>query len=119
MPQFERPLDPPKTSFGHACCKLFKSSRKWINAANTVITLELYWNHCPNTCHNFVESVKRCYYDGTIFHRVIHDFLIQGGDPSGTGRGGITSNNGSPLPDEFYPELKHSGAGMANHGSQF
>jgi len=90
------------------------------------IELELYWNEAPKTCHNFFELSKRHYYDGVIFHRVIKDFMIQGGDPTGTGRGG-QSIYGSPFEDECTPKLKHTGAGilsMANsgrntNGSQF
>lgn len=52
------------------------------------VTVELYYKHAPRTCENFFELAKRGYYDGTIFHRVIAEFMIQGGDPTGTGRGG-------------------------------
>lgn len=87
---------------------------------------ELYWKHAPNTCRNFAELARRGYYNGTIFHRIIPDFMIQGGDPTGTGRGG-TSIYGPEFADEIHPELKHTGAGilsMANsgentNGSQF
>ncbi|XP_055383729.1 peptidyl-prolyl cis-trans isomerase-like 1 [Condylostylus longicornis] len=90
------------------------------------ITFELYWKHAPNTCRNFAELSRRGYYNNTIFHRVIQDFMIQGGDPTGTGRGG-QSIYGPTFPDEIHPDLKHSGAGilsMANsgpdtNGSQF
>jgi peptidyl-prolyl cis-trans isomerase-like 1 len=54
------------------------------------ISVELYWSHAPRTCMNFAELCRRGYYDGTIFHRVIRDFMIQGGDPTGTGRGGAS-----------------------------
>mmetsp|Transcript_22192 Transcript_22192/g.30947 ORF Transcript_22192/g.30947 Transcript_22192/m.30947 type:complete len:164 (-) Transcript_22192:574-1065(-) len=90
------------------------------------IVLELYWDHCPKTCKNFVELARRGYYDGVIFHRIIKDFMIQGGDPTGTGRGG-ESIYGKTFEDEITPSLKHTGAGilsMANagpntNGSQF
>lgn len=90
------------------------------------ITIELYWKHCPNTCRNFAELARRGYYNNTIFHRIIPDFMIQGGDPTGTGRGGA-SIYGPEFADEFHDDLKHTGAGilsMANsgpnsNGSQF
>ncbi|KAI9146465.1 cyclophilin-type peptidyl-prolyl cis-trans isomerase [Paraphysoderma sedebokerense] len=90
------------------------------------ITFELYWQHAPKACKNFYELTKRGYYDGIKFHRIISDFMIQGGDPTGTGRGG-TSVYGGEFEDEITNELKHTGAGilsMANkgpntNGSQF
>jgi len=90
------------------------------------IVIELYWDHAPRTCQNFYELAKRGYYSGTIFHRIIPDFMIQGGDPTGTGRGG-TSVFGGKFADEIHPELRFTGAGiiaMANsgpntNGSQF
>lgn len=51
-----------------------------------VITIELYWNHAPKTCKNFFELARRGYYNSTIFHRIISEFMIQGGDPTGTGK---------------------------------
>lgn len=50
-----------------------------------MICVELYWDHAPRTCKNFAELARRGYYNGTIFHRIIADFMIQGGDPTGTG----------------------------------
>ncbi|KAG8883504.1 heme binding [Tulasnella sp. 331] len=90
------------------------------------VTLELYWDHAPKTCKNFSELARRGYYNGLVFHRIIPDFMIQGGDPTGTGRGG-TSIYGQKFEDEFNPELRFVGAGilaMANsgpntNGSQF
>lgn len=90
------------------------------------IQIELYWKHAPNTCRNFAELVRRGYYNNTVFHRIIRDFMIQGGDPTGTGRGGA-SIYGHTFADEIHPDLKHTGAGilsMANsgpdsNGSQF
>jgi len=49
------------------------------------IELELYWKHAPRTCCNFAELSRRGYYSGLKFHRIIKDFMIQGGDPTGTG----------------------------------
>ena len=82
------------------------------------LTLELYADKTPRTCENFKTLVQRGYYDGCIFHRVIPNFMVQGGDPTGTGRGG-TSIYGSKFADEIDPTLKHTGAGvlsMANSG---
>ncbi|QRW16462.1 peptidyl-prolyl cis-trans isomerase, cyclophilin-type protein [Rhizoctonia solani] len=90
------------------------------------VTFELYEQHAPKACKNFSELAKRGYYNGNIFHRIIADFMIQGGDPTGTGRGG-TSIYGQKFEDEITPELRFTGAGilaMANsgpntNGSQF
>ena len=49
------------------------------------IMLEMYWLHAPKTCKNFVELARRGYYNGVIFHRIVSNFVVQGGDPSGTG----------------------------------
>eukprot|EP00629_Pelagomonadales_sp_RCC1024_P013127 CAMPEP_0119294584 /NCGR_PEP_ID=MMETSP1329-20130426/48278_1 /TAXON_ID=114041 /ORGANISM="Genus nov. species nov., Strain RCC1024" /LENGTH=194 /DNA_ID=CAMNT_0007295477 /DNA_START=24 /DNA_END=605 /DNA_ORIENTATION=+ len=80
--------------------------------------VELYAQHAPRTCRNFRELARTGYYDGTIFHRVIRGFMAQGGDPTGTGRGG-QSIYGGPFKDEITRDLKHVGAGvlsMANSG---
>lgn len=50
------------------------------------VVLELYWKHAPKTCKNFAELARRGYYNNTKFHRIIKDFMVQGGDPTGTGR---------------------------------
>lgn len=49
------------------------------------IEFELYWKHAPKTCKNFADLSKVGYYNNVIFHRIISDFMIQGGDPTGTG----------------------------------
>jgi peptidyl-prolyl cis-trans isomerase A (cyclophilin A) len=76
---------------------------------------ELFEDKAPKTAGNFLQLVKEGYYNGVIFHRVIDGFMIQGGDPTGTGRGGP----GYTIKDEFGPGLKHDSEGvlsMANAG---
>ena len=90
------------------------------------IGIELFPDEAPKTVENFVELAKKDYYNGVIFHRVIENFMIQGGDPTGTGRGG-ESDWGGKFKDEFSPKLIFDKAGllaMANagpgtNGSQF
>ena len=77
--------------------------------------VELFNDLAPKTCRNFMDLAGRKYFDGIIFHRVIDGFMIQGGDPTGTGRGGP----GYTIPDEFGAGLKHDKPGilsMANAG---
>lgn len=50
------------------------------------VVVELYWRHAPKTCKNFAELARRGYYTNTKFHRIIKEFMVQGGDPTGTGR---------------------------------
>lgn len=90
------------------------------------IELKLMPQVAPKACENFVKLVGGGYYNGVIFHRVIKGFMIQGGDPTGTGGGG-ESMWGNPFADEVIPEVKFDRAGflaMANagpntNGSQF
>ena len=90
------------------------------------IKIKLFEKDAPKTCENFITHIKNGYYNGLIFHRVIREFMIQGGDPTGTGRGG-ESIWGKPFKDEFSPNLKFDRKGllaMANagpntNGSQF
>ena len=77
--------------------------------------VELFEERAPTTTKNFIDLIEKEYYDGVVFHRVIADFMLQGGDPEGTGRGGP----GYMIPDEFHPELTHASEGvlsMANAG---
>jgi peptidyl-prolyl cis-trans isomerase B (cyclophilin B) len=91
------------------------------NKGNIELTLEA--DKTPVTVANFVNLAQKGFYNGVTFHRVIPNFMIQGGDPTGTGAGGP----GYRFEDEFDPSLKHSGPGilsMANagpgtNGSQF
>lgn len=87
------------------------------------ITIELYADKVPNTVNNFVFLARAGYYDGTYFHRVIPSFMVQGGDPTGTGSGGP----GYRFEDEFDASLRHdkpgvlsmANAGPGTNGSQF
>ncbi|XP_018600436.1 spliceosome-associated protein CWC27 homolog [Scleropages formosus] len=90
------------------------------------IDVELWSKEAPKACRNFVQLCMEGYYDGTIFHRVVPDFVVQGGDPTGTGTGG-ESVYGHPFKDEFHSRLRFNRRGlvaMANagphdNGSQF
>ena len=100
-----------------------KSYRARFKTERGEIVAELYADKAPLTVENFVNLARSGFYDGTTFHRVISGFMAQGGDPTGTGRGGP----GYQFDDEFHPDLRHNGAGvlsMANagpgtNGSQF
>ena len=101
-----------------------------IETNHGTIEIEFYREDAPKTVENFVELAKRGYYDGVIFHRVIEGFMIQGGDPTGTGRGG-ESIYGKRFEDEIDPnsEIYQTGykrgvvamanAGPNTNGSQF
>jgi cyclophilin family peptidyl-prolyl cis-trans isomerase len=88
-----------------------------------IMVIELFADKAPKTVNNFVFLSREGFYDGVIFHRVIGDFMAQGGDPTGTG----TGDPGYRFADEFHPSLKHDKPGilsMANagpntNGSQF
>ncbi|KJH48441.1 iojap-like protein [Dictyocaulus viviparus] len=82
------------------------------------IKIELFCQECPKTCENFLALCASDYYKDNIFHRNIKDFMVQTGDPTGTGKGG-NSIWGTPFEDELSAELRHSGRGilsMANNG---
>ena len=116
------------------------SQKQWKNSPDLIIDLKktyhaildtdvgemkikLFADKVPVTVNNFVFLAKEGFYDNTIFHRVINNFMVQAGDPTGTGRGGP----GYRFKDEFHPNLKHTKKGilsMANagpntNGSQF
>ena len=89
------------------------------------ISIKLFPEEAPKTVENFTTHAKNGYYNGLIFHRVIKDFMIQGGDPTGTGMGG-ESIWGAPFKDEFHPSLHNlrgalsmANAGPGTNGSQF
>ena len=90
--------------------------------AGTMV-IELFADKAPKTVNNFVFLARQGFYDGVIFHRVIANFMAQGGDPTGTGSGGP----GYKFADEFHPSLRHdkkgvlsmANAGPGTNGSQF
>lgn len=100
-----------------------KTYRVSIETNRGTIELELYPQHAPKTVNNFVALARDGFYDGLIFHRVIGNFMVQGGDPTGSGRGGP----GYRFEDETYGNpLKHetgvismANAGANTNGSQF
>lgn len=92
-----------------------KNSIAVFETSKGTFKIELFEDKAPKTTKNFIDLVNKGYYNDLIFHRVIDGFMIQGGDPTGTGMGGP----GYTIPDEFSPDLKHSGPGilsMANAG---
>ncbi|VEH05546.1 peptidyl-prolyl cis-trans isomerase A [Corynebacterium kutscheri] len=116
----------------------FKTATAIMHTNHGDIRIELFGNHAPKTVENFVTLADGTasystnnaagnstgpFYDGAIFHRVIDGFMIQGGDPTGTGRGGP----GYTFADEFHPELHFdrpfllamANAGPGTNGSQF
>jgi peptidyl-prolyl cis-trans isomerase B (cyclophilin B) len=94
-----------------------------IKTSDGDMTAELFVKDAPKTVNNFVFLAREGFYDGLIFHRVINDFMVQGGDPTGTGSG----SPGYRFADEFHPSLKHdkpgrlsmANAGPGTNGSQF
>ena len=116
----------------------FKTATATMHTNHGDIVIELFGNHAPATVENFIGlatgtanyttpngkgETSGPFYDGVIFHRIIDGFMIQGGDPTGTGRGGP----GYQFQDEFHPELRFdrpfllamANAGPSTNGSQF
>jgi cyclophilin family peptidyl-prolyl cis-trans isomerase len=100
-----------------------KQYRAHMETDKGVMVIELFADKTPTTVNNFVFLSREGFYENVIFHRVISDFMVQGGDPTGTGRGGP----GYKFGDEFHPSLKHdkqgvlsmANAGPGTNGSQF
>lgn len=116
----------PKKQWASAPDMVIDPSKKYTATISTDkgdMVVELFADKTPKTVNNFVFLAREGFYNDTIFHRVIADFMVQGGDPTGTGTGGP----GYRFADEFHPELKHDKPGilsMANsgpgtNGSQF
>jgi cyclophilin family peptidyl-prolyl cis-trans isomerase len=118
MPNFKQWKTPPALVIDPK-----KSYKATLHTDKGDIVLQLFADKAPLTVNNFVFLAREGFYDGTIFHRVIEDFMVQGGDPTGTGRDGP----GYKFADEFHPSLKHdkpgvlsmANAGAGTNGSQF
>jgi cyclophilin family peptidyl-prolyl cis-trans isomerase len=118
MPQSLQWTQPPEMEID-----VKKSYQAILHTSIGDISLQLFADKTPRTVNNFVFLARQQFYNGTIFHRVINDFMAQGGDPLGKGWGGP----GYSFKDEFHPSLKHDKPGilsMANsgpntNGSQF
>ncbi|KAL2924705.1 Peptidyl-prolyl cis-trans isomerase CYP65 [Bienertia sinuspersici] len=120
----------PITKNEHEYVKVEKNPKKkgyvQLHTSHGDLNIELHCDITPRTCENFITLCEQGYYNGVIFHRNIRNFMIQGGDPTGTGKGG-ESIWGQPFKDEVNSKLLHSGRGvvsMANsgphtNGSQF
>jgi peptidyl-prolyl cis-trans isomerase SDCCAG10 len=93
-----------------------------LNTTSGDLVIEIFAKQVPLASRNFLQHCLNGYYDGTIFHRLVPGFIIQGGDPTGTGSGGISAiNNGAPFADEFHSRLKYNRRGllgMANSGDK-
>ena len=100
-----------------------KKYKAHMETDNGTMVIELFADKAPKTVNNFVFLAREGYYEGVIFHRVIANFMVQGGDPTGRGSGGP----GYKFGDEFDPSLKHdkqgilsmANAGPGTNGSQF
>ena len=100
-----------------------KKYKAYLETDKGTMVIELFADKTPKTVNNFVFLAREGYYEGVIFHRVINNFMAQGGDPTGTGTGGP----GYKFGDEFHPSLRHdkqgvvsmANAGPSTNGSQF
>lgn len=102
------PAQSEKTQQGKNRLAVFETSKG-------KFTIELFEDKAPNTTNNFITLVEKGFYNNLVFHRVIENFMIQGGDPNGNGSGGP----GYKIKDEFHRDLRHNAAGilsMANAG---
>ncbi|CAM8883360.1 unnamed protein product [Rhodiola kirilowii] len=120
----------PVTTNDYEYVKVEKNPKKkgyvQLHTTHGDLNIELHCDITPRTCENFITLCERGFYNGVAFHRSIRNFMIQGGDPTGTGKGG-ESIWGKPFKDELHSKLVHSGRGvvsMANsgphtNGSQF
>lgn len=102
---------------------LNKTYRATVDTDKGVIEMELYARHAPKTVNNFVFLAQKGFYDGVSFHRVIPNFVIQGGDPTGTGRGGPGYHFEDEVKDNPLTHergvISMANAGPNTNGSQF
>jgi peptidyl-prolyl cis-trans isomerase B (cyclophilin B) len=117
-------MSPARKSYSAPPAMTIDKKKKYTATMETnkgTLTLQLFAADVPNTVNNFVFLAREGFYDNTVFHRVIEDFMVQGGDPTGTGRGGP----GYQFSDEFTAHthvtgaLSMANAGPGTNGSQF
>lgn len=98
-----------------------------VDTSHGELEVELWCKEVPKGCRNFITLCLQGYYDNCKFHRLIPNFMIQGGDPTGTGEGGMSSYGGQPFQDEFHSRIQfatrgllaYSNSGPNTNGSQF
>ncbi len=119
------PLSAPVANFDQTAMPVKGEQIVVMKTTLGTIKIKLFPKFVPKTVENFVGLVSKGYYDGLIFHRVIPDFMVQGGDPTGTGMGG-ESLWGGKFEDEFNPNLHNvrgtlsmANSGPGTNGSQF
>ena len=83
-----------------------------LHTSHGAIKIELYCDKVPRACFNFLALAASGAYDKTLFHRNMKGFMLQGGDPTGTGKGGESIHGGSNMPDDFNSELSHNQRGV-------
>src|SRR3954466_14893783 len=102
---------------------LTKNYTATFDTSRGAIVCELFAKDAPNTVNNFVFLARDKFYDGTVFHRVLADFMVQGGDPTGTGRGGPGYQFGDEVKSNPHKHqvgtLSMANAGPNTNGSQF
>jgi peptidyl-prolyl cis-trans isomerase B (cyclophilin B) len=122
---FNATKDTTMTTFDQAASPKAGEQIVVMETSKGTIKIRLFPEYAPKAVENFIGLIDKGYYDGLIFHRVIPDFMIQGGDPTGTGRGG-ESVWGGKFEDEFSPNLSNlrgalsmANSGPNTNGSQF
>jgi len=104
--------------------RLKQMTRANVETNKGTVVIEFFDDATPNTVKNFVSLAERGFYDGVVFHRVVKDFVVQGGDPQGTGTGGpgyriVDETKGNPVQKHVLGAISMANAGPDTNGSQF